>query len=56
MTFVPEADADRVVDALAAAGAGRLGDYERCAFTSSGTGTFTPLPGARPAVGTRGQP
>ena len=51
MTFVPEADAERVVDALAAAGAGRLGDYERCAFTSTGTGTFTPLAGADPAVG-----
>jgi dinuclear metal center YbgI/SA1388 family protein len=51
VTFVPEADAERVVDALAAAGAGRLGDYERCAFTSSGTGTFTPLAGASPVVG-----
>jgi dinuclear metal center YbgI/SA1388 family protein len=54
VTFVPEADADRVVDALAAAGAGRLGDYERCAFTSAGTGTFTPLAGASPAVGAVG--
>jgi dinuclear metal center YbgI/SA1388 family protein len=51
VTFVPEADAERVVDALAAAGAGRLGDYERCAFTSPGTGTFTPLAGASPRVG-----
>lgn len=51
VTFVPEADADRVVDALAAAGAGRLGAYERCAFTSSGTGTFTARPGADPAIG-----
>jgi dinuclear metal center YbgI/SA1388 family protein len=56
VTFVPEADADRLVDALAAAGAGRLGDYERCAFTSSGTGTFTPLPDARPAIGSVGVP
>jgi dinuclear metal center YbgI/SA1388 family protein len=56
VTFVPEADADRVVDALAAAGAGRLGDYERCAFTSPGTGTFTPRPGARPAIGSVGVP
>ena len=31
VTFVPEADAEAVVDALAAAGAGRLGAYERCA-------------------------
>ncbi len=55
VTFVPDADAERVVDALAAAGAGRVGDYERCAFTSAGTGTFTPLPGADPAVGSVGQ-
>jgi dinuclear metal center YbgI/SA1388 family protein len=55
VTFVPEADAERVVDALAAAGAGRLGDYERCAFTSAGTGTFTPLAGADPAIGRVGQ-
>ncbi len=55
VTFVPEADAERVVDALSTAGAGRLGDYERCAFTAPGTGTFTPLPGADPAVGSVGR-
>jgi dinuclear metal center YbgI/SA1388 family protein len=55
VTFVPEADAERVVDALSAAGAGRLGDYERCAFTSAGTGTFTPLAGADPAIGRVGE-
>jgi hypothetical protein len=53
--LVPEAAAERVVDARAAAGAGRLGDYERCAFTSAGTGTFTPLAGADPAIGRVGQ-
>ena len=51
VTFVPHPDAERVVDALAAAGAGRLGDYERCAWTTRGIGTFVPLPGAEPAVG-----
>jgi dinuclear metal center YbgI/SA1388 family protein len=51
VTFVPEADADKVLDALAAAGAGRLGDYSRCAWTASGVGTFLPEPGAHPAVG-----
>jgi dinuclear metal center YbgI/SA1388 family protein len=56
VTFVPEADVERVVDALAAAGAGQVGDYERCAFTSSGLGTFTPRPGARPAIGQVGVP
>lgn len=54
VVFVPHADAGTVIDALAAAGAGRLGDYERCAWTTDGTGTFRPLPGAHPTVGAVG--
>src|SRR3954471_4707243 len=54
VVFVPHADAERLVDALAAAGAGRIGDYERCAWTTVGTGTFRPLPGAQPAIGAVG--
>lgn len=51
VVFVPGTDRDRVVDALAAAGAGRLGAYDRCAWASEGEGTFRPLAGAHPAVG-----
>ncbi|NHC44979.1 Nif3-like dinuclear metal center hexameric protein [Motilibacter aurantiacus] len=51
VTFVPTPDAERVVDALAAAGAGAIGDYTRCAFLGHGTGTFLPGPGAQPAIG-----
>jgi dinuclear metal center YbgI/SA1388 family protein len=51
VTFVPQPDAERVLDALAGAGAGAVGDYERCAWTTLGTGTFRPLPGAEPAIG-----
>jgi dinuclear metal center YbgI/SA1388 family protein len=51
VVFVPEADADAVVDAMAAAGAGTIGDYSRAAFIGRGTGTFLPGPGARPAIG-----
>src|SRR5206468_988863 len=54
VVFVPHADADRLVDALAAAGAGRLGEYDRCAWTAAGTGTFRPLAGASPAIGSVG--
>ncbi|WP_153504673.1 Nif3-like dinuclear metal center hexameric protein [Cumulibacter manganitolerans] len=54
VTYVPHADAATVVDALAAAGAGQLGDYSRCAFLSIGTGTFTPGERAHPAIGTPG--
>ena len=55
VTFVPEADADKLLDALAAAGAGELGDYSRCAWTASGVGTFLPGAGARPAIGEVGE-
>jgi dinuclear metal center YbgI/SA1388 family protein len=55
VVFVPDTAVDRVVDALAAAGAGQLGDYDRCAWTVEGTGTFRPGAGSNPAIGTPGQ-
>lgn len=54
VVFIPAADEQRLIDALAAAGAGRIGDYERCAWTTSGVGTFRPLDGALPAIGSVG--
>jgi dinuclear metal center YbgI/SA1388 family protein len=54
VTFVPHADVGRVLDALAAAGAGRIGAYERCAWTAPGTGTFRPTEGASPTIGSVG--
>ncbi len=55
VTFVPHTDADRVIDALAAAGAGTIGNYARCAWTTTGTGTFRPGVGASPAIGRPGE-
>ena len=55
VVFVPVEDADRLLDALAEAGAGQVGDYERCAWTTTGTGTFRPLDGASPAIGEVGR-
>jgi hypothetical protein len=40
-----------VREALFAAGAGRIGDYERCSFYTRGTGTFLGGEAASPAVG-----
>jgi len=54
VTFVPHADAGAVIDALAEAGAGAIGDYDRCAWTASGLGTFRPGQGANPTIGTVG--
>ena len=51
VVHVPRDRAEAVRAALADAGAGRLGAYDRCGFSSEGTGTFRPLPGAQPFVG-----
>lgn len=51
VTFVPPEAVERVLDAVSAAGAGRIGDYERCSFRVEGTGTFRPLPGTDPYSG-----
>jgi dinuclear metal center YbgI/SA1388 family protein len=51
VVFVPRADADAVLAAMHAAGAGSIGDYDSAAFRSDGVGSFRPLDGARPAVG-----
>jgi dinuclear metal center YbgI/SA1388 family protein len=51
VTFVPRDQAQAVLDVLAAAGAGQIGDYDRCGYWVEGTGTFRPLPGANPAIG-----
>jgi dinuclear metal center YbgI/SA1388 family protein len=49
--YVPVADTDRVISALAAAGAGAIGNYTDCAFVVEGNGQFLAKPGARPAAG-----
>ena len=55
VVFVPADALDTVRDALFAAGAGRIGDYERCSWYAAGTGTFRALPGASPTVGEVGE-
>lgn len=56
VVFVPVTHAEQVLRALGDAGAGRAGHYSHTAFVSRGTGRFTPLPGAQPAVGEVGTP
>ena len=55
VVFVPVEDTDRVLDAAAGAGAGVIGDYERCAWSTTGTGTFRPQAGATPTTGEVGR-
>ena len=53
--FVPEEALDATRDAVFEAGAGRIGDYERCSWYTPGTGTFLGGEGTDPAVGERGR-
>ena len=55
VTFVPTENADAVRDAMFAAGAGRVGDYDECSFASAGTGTFRGGEKTNPAVGQAGR-
>jgi len=54
VVFVPPEALDAVRDAVFGAGAGRIGDYERCSWYSAGTGTFLGGETADPTVGERG--
>jgi hypothetical protein len=55
VVFVPPDALDAVRDAVFAAGAGRIGDYERCSWYTAGTGTFFAGGGTDPTVGERGR-
>ncbi|TDU87295.1 dinuclear metal center YbgI/SA1388 family protein [Kribbella voronezhensis] len=55
VVYVPVDDTQKVIDALAAIGAGQIGDYDRAAWMSAGEGTFRPREGANPAIGKVGE-
>ena len=55
IVFVPPDALDAVRNALFAAGAGRIGAYERCSWYTEGTGTFFGGEGTDPALGERGR-
>lgn len=54
VVFVPHEALEAVREALFAAGAGRIGEYERCSWYTAGTGTFLPGEDASPTVGEPG--
>jgi hypothetical protein len=53
--FVPREALETTRDAVFAAGAGRIGEYERCSWYAAGTGTFFAGESTTPAVGERGR-
>ena len=55
ITYAPNAEVPELLDALFAAGAGAVGDYSECSFTSEGQGSYKPGEGTNPASGSVGQ-
>jgi hypothetical protein len=54
--FVPPGAAETVAAAVFQAGAGIIGEYGDCAFSSEGTGWFNPGSGAHPTIGQTSMP
>src|SRR5690606_33471519 len=55
VVFVPSTHAEEVRNALFAAGAGGIGNYDECSFNTEGFGTFRPGEKASPFVGEHGE-
>ena len=53
-TFVPTDEFESVRAALAEAGAGQIGEYDACAFSTNGTGYFRPGHATNPHIGEAG--
>lgn len=55
VVYVPESHLEAVKSALFNAGAGRIGDYDSCAWQVLGQGQFRPLEGSQPYLGQQGR-
>jgi dinuclear metal center YbgI/SA1388 family protein len=55
VVFVPETHMKIVEEAIMTAGAGHIGNYSRCSFTTDGIGSFLPLEGSNPFIGNTGK-
>ncbi|MGB0767922.1 MAG: Nif3-like dinuclear metal center hexameric protein [Phycisphaeraceae bacterium] len=55
VVFVPDDSEAAVREAIAQAGAGQIGHYRECSFSTSGEGGFRPIEGANPTIGQIGR-
>ena len=53
--YVPESHLAAVKTAMFEVGAGRVGNYDCCAWQTRGEGQFRPLDGSTPFLGNQGQ-
>ncbi|MCC5920815.1 MAG: Nif3-like dinuclear metal center hexameric protein [Cyclobacteriaceae bacterium] len=54
-TFVPKSHERAVIEAMNHAGAGNIGNYADCSFTTEGTGRFKPSDESNPYIGKSGE-
>ncbi|WP_102027002.1 Nif3-like dinuclear metal center hexameric protein [Salirhabdus sp. Marseille-P4669] len=55
VVFVPESHEEQVRNALGENGAGHIGNYSHCTFQTPGIGTFKPMEGTNPYIGSQGE-
>ncbi len=55
VVFVPIENADELRQVIGDTGAGTIGNYSHCSFSSRGFGRFKPLEGTNPTIGTIGE-
>ncbi|MEE9391343.1 MAG: Nif3-like dinuclear metal center hexameric protein [Planctomycetota bacterium] len=55
VVFVPDSAAPAIRKALSDCGAGRIGAYESCSFSTPGRGSFRGLKDSRPTIGKKGR-
>jgi len=55
VVFLPKGYEDVIMEGLAQAGAGWIGNYSHCTFQTEGTGTFLPREGTNPFLGEKGK-
>ncbi len=55
VTYIPESYLEKVREALFKAGAGIIGNYDQCGFTTSGTGSFRGGESTNPSMGEKGE-
>jgi len=53
--YVPEDHISAVSQVMFDAGAGRIGDYDECSFSTAGQGSFRPNDAAQPFIGSSGE-
>jgi dinuclear metal center YbgI/SA1388 family protein len=55
VVFVPKTHSEQVREAIGNAGAGAIGNYSHCSFSSEGTGYFLPGENTNPFIGRAGE-